>query len=176
LWLRGPDNRGAIGAENSTAEGTLGTSTNFLIEFVQILGVHLIVAGGSGPLDPPASYAASPLLHRRAHNHRTTGVEANMTTDKRHYVRRRGYQALQVNRRGDRLTTGDLSVESQTPDVLRSRHRNNRRHGDLQRDSNKMMRRQQRETSDHDMLQQHNNGEHISIQLISICLVTVILW
>jgi hypothetical protein len=26
LWLGGPDNRGAVGAENSTAEGTLGTS------------------------------------------------------------------------------------------------------------------------------------------------------
>jgi hypothetical protein len=51
----GPDNRGAVGAENSTAQGT---PTNFLIESVQISGVHLIVAGGSGPLDPPASYAA----------------------------------------------------------------------------------------------------------------------
>jgi hypothetical protein len=27
LWLGGPDNRGAVGAENSTAEGTLGTPT-----------------------------------------------------------------------------------------------------------------------------------------------------
>jgi hypothetical protein len=35
----------------------LGTPTNFLIEFVQISGVHLIVLGGSGPPDPPASYA-----------------------------------------------------------------------------------------------------------------------
>jgi hypothetical protein len=53
------------GAENSTAEGTLGTPfpTDFLIEFVQISGVHLIVAGGSGPLDPPASYAAGLRLH-----------------------------------------------------------------------------------------------------------------
>jgi hypothetical protein len=49
----GPDNRGAAGAENSTAEGTLGTPTYFLIELVQISGVHLIVPGGSGPPDPP---------------------------------------------------------------------------------------------------------------------------
>jgi hypothetical protein len=114
------------------------------------------------------------LLHRRAHNHRTTGVEANMTTDKRHLVRRRGYQIQHVNRRGDRWTAGDLTVESRTTDVSRRRHRDNRRHGDLQHDSNKMMLRQQRETSDHDMIQQHNNRQHISIQLISVCLVTVI--
>jgi hypothetical protein len=52
----GPDNRGAVRAENSTAEDTLGIPPQiFLIEFVQISGVHLIVPGGSGP---PASYAA----------------------------------------------------------------------------------------------------------------------
>jgi hypothetical protein len=54
----GPDNRGAVGAENSTAKGSLGTPTNFLIEFVQISGVHLIVSGGSDPQNPPVSYAA----------------------------------------------------------------------------------------------------------------------
>jgi hypothetical protein len=58
LWLGGPDNRGAAGDENSRAEGTPRyPTTNFLIEFVQISGVHLIVPGGSGPPDPPASYA-----------------------------------------------------------------------------------------------------------------------
>jgi hypothetical protein len=29
LWLGGPDNRGAVGAENSTADGTLGTPQIF---------------------------------------------------------------------------------------------------------------------------------------------------
>jgi hypothetical protein len=53
----GPDNRGAVGAVNSTAEGTLGTPTNFLIEFLQISGIHLIVPGGGSA--PPA---ATPLI------------------------------------------------------------------------------------------------------------------
>jgi hypothetical protein len=56
---RGPDNGGAVGAEKSTAEGTLGTPTNFLIEFVQISGVHLIVPGGSGPPRPATPLQAS---------------------------------------------------------------------------------------------------------------------
>jgi hypothetical protein len=67
-----------------------------------------------------------------------------------------------------------LTVESRTPVVSRHRHRDNRRHGDLRQDSNKMMRPQQRETSDHAVVQQLNNRQLISIQLISVCLVTVI--
>jgi hypothetical protein len=60
---RGPDNGGAVGAEKSTAEGTLGTPTNFLIEFVHISGVHLIVPGGSGPPDPrPATPLQASLM------------------------------------------------------------------------------------------------------------------
>jgi hypothetical protein len=97
-----------------------------------------------------------------------------MIIDKRHLVRRRGYQTQHVNRCGDRLTAGDLTVESRTTVVLRHRHRDKRRLGDLRRDSHQMMRRQQRETSDHDLVQQLNNRPLISIQLISVCLVTVI--
>jgi hypothetical protein len=44
LWLGGPDNRGAVGAENSTAEGTLGTPHKFS---------HRICTNLRGPPDPP---------------------------------------------------------------------------------------------------------------------------
>jgi hypothetical protein len=97
-----------------------------------------------------------------------------MIIDERHLVRRRGYQTQHVNRCGDRWTAGDLTVESRTPVVSRHRHRDKRRLGDLRRDSHQMMRRQQRETSDHDLVQQLNNRPLISIQLICVCLVTVI--
>jgi hypothetical protein len=65
LWLGGPDTRGAAGAGNSGAEGTPRYPTNFLIEFVQISGVHLIVPGGGvrtpGQLRPCSFRAGFPM-------------------------------------------------------------------------------------------------------------------
>jgi hypothetical protein len=59
LWLGGPENRGAVGAENSTAEGTLGTPHKFSHRiFANLRGTPDRPWGGSGPPDPPASYAA----------------------------------------------------------------------------------------------------------------------
>jgi hypothetical protein len=56
LWLGGTDNRGAVGAENSTAEGTLGTPHKFSHRIcTNLRGPPDRRWGGGGPdpLDPP---------------------------------------------------------------------------------------------------------------------------
>jgi hypothetical protein len=108
------------------------------------------------------------------HNHRTTGVDAITIPDNRHLVRRRGHQTSHVNRRGFKWTAGDSTVEKWTTVVSRRQHRNKRHLGDRRQDSRPMMRRLLRELLVLALVRQLLNKIRISIQFISVCLVTAI--